>query len=175
MRRSARATKIPLLRRSTSRNFAWIALCGMLLCGATSTGSLSPAATVAARCTISAPAAFAFGAYDPLVANRTTSLDVAANAISVACTKGAPGVNIALNNGSHYTTTRNLSVGTDLLAYQLYTTPARTTVWDAANVVSYTSTSMAASALPVYGRIPAGQDAVVNANYSDTIVATVNF
>lgn len=147
-----------------------------MLSGATAGGSLGPTATVTGKCTISAPAPFAFGAYDPVVTNRTANLDVAANSISVACTKGTPGVTISLDNGAHYlNATRNLSDGSDLLAYQLYTSAARTTVWDSTNVVSYASASMAASALPVYGRIPGGQDAAVNASYSDSVTATVNF
>jgi spore coat protein U-like protein len=65
--------------------------------------------------------------------------------------------------------------GADFLTYEIYTTAARTTVWNATNTVSYASATMAATGLPVYGRVPFGQDATVGASYTDTITATVNF
>ena len=144
--------------------------------GATTTGTLPPSATVIAMCTISGATTLAFGTYDPVVTNRLTDLDVSPNALSIACTRGAPSVTVGLDLGLHATgSTRRMISGSDFLTYEIYTTAARTTVWNAANTVSYSSTTMAASTLPVYGRIPAGQDAAVGASYADTITATVNF
>lgn len=129
-----------------------------------------------AKCTISGATALAFGAYDPVVANLSTDLDVAPNALSISCTRGAPSVTVGLDLGSNATgSTRRMISGGNFLTYEIYTTAGRTVVWNASNTVTYASTSMVASTLPVYGRIPAGQDAAIGANYTDTITATVNF
>ncbi|HEY8322403.1 MAG TPA: spore coat U domain-containing protein [Candidatus Baltobacteraceae bacterium] len=146
------------------------------LLGATTTHALAPSATVIAKCTIAGALPLAFGSYDPVVANLTTNLDVAPNALSISCTRGAPSVTVALDLGLHATgSTRRLLSGADFLTYEIYTTAARTTVWNATNTVSYASATMAATGLPVYGRVPFGQDATVGASYTDTITATVNF
>jgi len=155
-------------------------LLALVLVGGASPQSTSMAvgATVIAKCTVTNPVALAFGTYDPVVANHTmlSPLDVSPNALSVSCTRGAPNVTIGLDNGLHYANPdRYLSDGTHTLQYEIYTTSGRSTVWNSTNTVSYSSSSMAASAQPVYGRIPGGQDAYVNASYADTVIATVNF
>lgn len=150
----------------------------MLLVGGTSpqVTSMTVGATVIAKCTVTSPVALAFGTYDPVVANHTSPLDVSPNALSVACTRGAPNVTIGLDNGLHYVSPdRYLSDGTHTLQYEIYTTSGRSTVWNSTNMVSYSSISMTASALSVYGRIPGGQDAYISASYADTVLATVNF
>jgi spore coat protein U domain-containing protein, fimbrial subunit CupE1/2/3/6 len=141
------------------------------------TTNLSVGATVIAKCTVTAPTAFDFGSYDPVVINRTANLDVTANSLSVSCTRGAPGVTVTLSAGSHAvgSTRYMVDASSHTLQYELYTTSARTTVWNTTNSVSYASTTMAAASLPVYGRIPGGQDAYTAASYSDSVTATVNF
>lgn len=62
-----------------------------------------------------------------------------------------------------------------LMNYEIYTTSARSIVWNTTNTVSYLSQSMATATLPVYGRIPGGQDVYTSLSYSDTITVTVNF
>lgn len=138
---------------------------------------MSTSATVIAKCTVTSPTPLDFGVYDPVVTNNVNPDDVAPNALSVSCTRGAPGVTITLDLGKNASgSTRYMSDGAShLLHYEIYTTSARTTVWNATNSVSYSSTSLAAHALPVYGRIPGGQDAYTAASYTDTITATVNF
>ena len=130
-----------------------------------------------AKCTVTSPTPLNFGSYDPVVTNRTADLDVAPNALAVACTRGAPGVTITLNLGSNAVgSTRYMSDGAShTLQYEIYTTSGRTTVWNTTNSVSYSSTTMATVNLPVYGRIPGGQDAFVAVSYSDSVTATVNF
>jgi len=140
------------------------------------TGTLPPSATVIAQCSVTGASSLAFGAYDPIVANRSTNLDVAPNALSISCTRGAPSVTVALDLGANATgSTRRMISGANFLTYEIYTTAARTIVWNAVNTVSYASTTMAASTLPVYGRVSSGQDPAIGASYGDTITATVNF
>ncbi len=180
MRASVQPTPTPLRQRSIFRVGALCAapLLAFALLGVTltTTGTLTPSAVVIARCTVSGASTLAFGAYDPVVTNRGTNLDVAPNALSVSCTRGAPSVTIALDLGLHAVgAARFMASGVNKMQYEIYTTAARTTVWNATNKVAYASTSMAATTLPVYGRIPSGQDVAIGASYADTITATVNF
>lgn len=164
--------------RFTTKLWLRLALAVFLLGGASpQTTSLATSATVIAKCTVTSPTPLDFGAYDPVVTNNVNPDDVAPSALSVSCTRGAPGVTITLNLGTHFSgSTRYMSDGAShLLQYEIYTTSARSTVWNTSNSVSYASTSLAAHALPVYGRIPGGQDAYTAASYTDSITATVNF
>ena len=178
MRASVQLTQTPLRQRSIFRVGALCAapLLALALLGNTTTATLTPSADVIAKCTVSGAATLAFGAYDPVVTNRSTNLDVAPNALSVSCTRGAPSVTIALDLGLHSVgASRFMLSGANTMQYEIYTTAARTTVWNTTNTVAYASTSMAATTLPVYGRIPSGQDVAIGATYADTITATVNF
>jgi spore coat protein U-like protein len=139
--------------------------------------NLAVGATVIAKCTVTSPTPLNFGAYDPVVTNNTANLDVTTGALAVSCTRGAPNVTVTLSLGSHAVgSTRFMSDGAShTLQYEMYTTSARTVVWNTTNSVSYSSTSMAASTLNVYGRVPGGQDAYTAASYTDSVTATVNF
>jgi spore coat protein U-like protein len=150
------------------------------LAGSTATNNASISAAIVANCTITG-SAVAFGNYDPIVTNRTAALTASASALSVACTRDAPNVWIALDtgrNGTHASgTTRAMASGTNYLSYELYTSAAMTTAWgttNGTNTVTYSPTSMAATSFTVYGKIPGGQDAAA-ASYSDSVTATVNF
>lgn len=144
--------------------------------GQTATSSLTVTASVSKNCTIST-APVNFGAYDTIAANATAPLD-GIGTITVTCTRGAP-AKVGLNNGSNTEgTTRRMTGGTSaFLNYELYQDTTRTTIWgDTAD------TALDIPAAPnrnprtftVYGRVPAAQDATVG-NYTDTVVATVNF
>jgi spore coat protein U-like protein len=129
----------------------------------------------------------AFGTYDPLGVNATTPLSITGT-ISLSCTRGsnAPTPTISLNNGSNSANvggvvcattvcSRAMASGTSYLAYDLYTDSAHSTVWNSTNTVSYSSTTMAATNVSVYGYIPAGQNAAYGNTYIDSVTATVNF
>jgi spore coat protein U-like protein len=143
---------------------------------ATATATLTVQASVSQQCTV-ANATLNFGAYDPVVANAATDLDAQTN-ISVACTKGSTGVWVGLGLGSNASgSVRRMASAGNLLTYELYSNAGRTTVWanTSATGMNYTPvTSKAATNLTVYGRVPSGQDANVG-NYSDSVVATINF
>jgi spore coat protein U-like protein len=142
---------------------------------ATATANLGVSATVTSNCTIST-AALAFGNYDPVGANLAADLD-SNGTVTVACTKGSTAT-IGLGLGANPSgSVRRMTDGTDFLTYELYQDSNRTTVWGNAGA-DLLSPPAAPSKAPrnftVYGRVVANQD-VAAGNYSDTVLATVNF
>jgi len=128
-------------------------------------------ANVASNCVMTA-GSVAFGAYDPLVTHAAANLDQTGS-VSVACVKGTV-ANVGLGAGSNFSGSRRMSNGTDFLAYELYTTAGRTTVWDTTNRVNYTAASKASTNLTIYGRVPSNQD-VSAGSFTDTVVAQAEF
>jgi spore coat protein U-like protein len=124
----------------------------------TATGVLAIDATVLGTCLVS-PAVLSFGS---LSAGSTTSLDQETN-IDVRCSNGIDPTSISL---APVGAARKLTSGTSTVDYELYTTAARTTVWNTTNTVNpdasvtvLTPLTVSTSALKVYGRIgsvPAG-------------------
>ncbi len=119
----------------------------------------------------------AFGNYDAVAANATTPLD-GIGTVTVACTKGAPAkVGLGVGGNAQGTTRRMAGAAAEYLLYELYKDTGHATIWgDTAD------TALDVPAAPnrnprnftVYGRVAAAQDAAVG-NYTDTVVATVNF
>jgi spore coat protein U-like protein len=157
--------------------------------GATANANLAVSASVINNCSISTTP-LAFGPYDPVVANLTAALN-ASGTVTVACAKGSTGLTIGMDNGAHYlaATTRQMLGGTSagLLAYGLGMPPNSTpgtactypgTAWTtvAGGLLVLTSpTSKAARTYNVCGTVAGGQDVAVDASYTDTVVATINF
>jgi spore coat protein U-like protein len=143
---------------------------------ATATANLGVSATVTNNCTIST-AALAFGSYDPVVAHASANLDGSGTVI-VACTKGAVAtVGLGLGSNASGSTRRMTNGASEFLTYELYQNAGRTTVWGNSGSGLYSpgaAPSKTARNFTVYGRVAANQD-VVAGNYSDTVVATVNF
>jgi spore coat protein U domain-containing protein, fimbrial subunit CupE1/2/3/6 len=136
---------------------------------------------VVANCSIQATD-LDFGNYDPVVANKTTALDVNTS-VNVLCTKGAAGVTVGLNLGSHTSAGSRFmldAVSSDTLQYELYSDSAGGTVWGnaGAGLVAWATFGPigagAGVSKTIYGRIPAGQDKSVG-HYTDVVTATVNF
>jgi spore coat protein U-like protein len=139
---------------------------------ATSTGTIAVSATVVKNCVLS-NGAIAFGNYDTL---SGTNIDVTSGAtVTVSCTKGVA-YSVSLDLGANVTgTTRRMKdPAGDFLNYEIYSDSARTTVWNATNLVSGSAASKAAITLTAYGRLPAGQDVPVGV-YADTVNSTVTF
>ena len=146
------------------------------LAAQSATASLTVTASVTKNCTISTTPVN-FGAYDTVAANATAPLD-GIGTIVVTCTKGAA-AKVGLSTGSNAqgTTRRMTTSATEFLNYELYKDAARTSVWG-----DGIDTGLDLGAAPnrnprtftTYGRVPAAQDATVG-NYTDTVVATVNF
>ena len=133
-------------------------------------------ANVVKNCTITTTPV-AFGSYDPVVVNATKPRD-GEGTVSVTCTKGAV-AKIGLNTGSNAQgpTRRMVAGAEEYLGYELYRDTGHATIWG-----DTTGTVLNIPAAPnrdprdftVYGRVPGAQDASVG-NYTDTVVATVNF
>jgi spore coat protein U-like protein len=143
---------------------------------ASATASLSVSATVSKNCTITT-APVAFGAYDSVTANATAPLDGVGTVI-VTCTKGSP-AKVGLNPGGNAqgTTRRMLGGAAEYLTYELYQDSAHAIVWGDTATTGLdipAAPSQAPRNFSVYGRVPPTQTAAVG-NYTDTVVATVNF
>jgi spore coat protein U-like protein len=140
------------------------------------------------NCTVST-SGVSFGAYDVF----SPAANDATGDVSVACTGiGLASYTILLSTGSGSYASRLMSSGSHLLVYNLYVDPNRTIVWgdgSAGTQVINDSYLLlpVIQALgppqirttetrhyPVYGRIPARQNAYVG-NYSDTLIVTVNY
>ena len=137
---------------------------------------------VVANCTIITAANLNFGNYDPVVANKTTALDVNTD-VTVLCTKGASGVNVGLDAGTHSSGGNRFmadAVSGDTLQYELYSDAPGGTVWgnSGAGLVSWPVFGPIGAGTGVshtiYGRVPAGQDKSVG-HYTDVVTVAVNF
>ncbi len=124
-----------------------------------------------ADCTVST-SGLNFGNYDVF---STLNDDITAT-INVNCPSGTP-YSIWLSSGSGTYSSRILSSGARSLAYNLYLDPTRLSIWGdgSAGTGIFSGTGTGSNvATPVYGRIPAGQNAWVG-NYTDLVTVTVNF
>ena len=130
-------------------------------------------------CTVSATGV-AFGSYNALSASPND----AAGSVRVVCTlllalNGSFTIDLSTGTSNSYTG-RTLRSGANSLVYNLYTSAARTQIWGNGTSSSTRVTQNFAGLLlvdrtvPVYGRIPAGQNARAGA-YSDTIIVTVTY
>ena len=134
-------------------------------------------AGVAPRCTI-AISDMAFGVYDPLRANARAALDATAT-LSLVCTRGTMGA-VSVDAGRHGggdEGERQMSSGSQRLAYQIFRDPSRTAVWEA-GVEGTTFVAgggpLAPDRIRLFGRVPPNQ-MVLSGQYVDTITATVQF
>jgi len=167
------------MNRGLLRTFAQITAAGVVLAGVTcattfaaDTANLPVTADVTKNCTIGATQ-LNFGAYDPVVANKTAEL-TGSGSILLACTKGAT-AKVSLGNSGGGSTRRLLNTTTgETLAYQLYRPD--NTIWSTGDngALIYTSISFAERTFPVLGKIAPGLD-VAAGTYTDTIVATFLF
>lgn len=143
------------------------------------TANLTVSASITQNCII-ATGTLAFGAYDPVVTNRSTAL-TASTTMAVTCTKGATGVTMGLGASANTANCptpagqRCLASGSNYLNYNLYPTNTYGTVWTTALSESVTGGITTPTNVTIYGQIPAGQDVAVGTSYTDTVVATVNY
>jgi len=133
------------------------------------------AARGAISCTISA-VGVSFGTYNVFSASPLDST----GSVSYTCLsiKASDRITIDLSRGSAPTfLPRRLLKSAELLTYNLYTDAARSTVWgDATSGTSHYGPikPSVTDTITIFGRIPAGQDATAG-NYTDTVIATINF
>lgn len=134
-------------------------------------------AQVGANCNFTSTPSLTFPSYDPIGANATLPLD-GSIVVNVRCTQGAT-VQIGIDAGTHATgTSRAMQLGatTNRLVYDLYQDSLRTVPWtnSAPGWYTFTSLTNAPTLVPVYGRVPGGQD-VPAGTYDDIVVVTVNY
>lgn len=137
----------------------------------------------------------AFGNYDPVVANKTSPLNKSGT-VSITCSghdnsnhdDDDDNITIGLGDGLHFASgTRNMAKGSELLPYFLYmpssSTPGATCnysspiPWGNSGSSLFKVTSIQDGKKTTYnicGQIPAGKNVSVG-DYTDTVVATVNF
>jgi spore coat protein U-like protein len=145
---------------------------------------LAAPAVAAVTCSLSAPA-MAFGPYDVFAGTQITS----SSTITVTCTltgntNTTVSGSLAMSTGSSGTyIQRSMKSGVNSLGYNLYTSPALTTVWGdgtgATNVISGSVTLTTAAPVQsvqvdVFGAVPALQDAKVGI-YTDNVTMTVTY
>ena len=140
----------------------------------------------AADCTVSA-VGVNFGIYDPYL----TTPDDSVGEITVTCTHlSGPAIDVrytvTLSTGSSGTfAPRRLRASAALLGYNLWSDPARSSIWGngSAGTVIVTGllkvgpgvgNEVRSNVHPIYGRIPALQDAA-EGDYLDSIVATLTY
>jgi spore coat protein U-like protein len=183
-----------MLKRSALRHSVIVALLSLPgVCPAETANKASTnipvTASVSQTCSISTTSAIAFGAYDPIGSNATAALN-ATGQISVSCSKGATGLTIGMDNGTHVAGTQRQMLGgtaAGLLKYNLYQPPNNTpntactfpgsTAWTTTTnglLTISSAPSMVARAYNVCGTIPGGQDVAAD-TYTDTVGATINF
>lgn len=130
---------------------------------------LATAPAAAANCTIS-PQSVSFGNYDTL---DSQPLDGVGN-ISVQC-DAMTSFTISLDSGSGTYSGRQMTSGTNVLEYNLYTDASHVSIWgDGSSGTTVVSDSASSAEEPVYGRIAARQD-VPAGTYTDVIVVTVTY
>ncbi len=132
--------------------------------------------TVIPECQTTA-ATLSFGTYQPIGTHATAPLDNQ-TALNVYCTRKAVAT-IAMLAGNYPlgAQRRMRSTSNDFLGYDLFSNSGMSAIWDGANTVSVTSASKftpLGGGVPLYGRIPAGQD-VSAGTYQDTVQALVNY
>jgi len=156
---------------------------------ASATSTIAVSASVTQNCTISTTSALAFVAYDPIGANATAALN-ATGQVSVACSKGATGLTIGMDNGAHVAGAQRQMLGgvaAGLLQYNLFQPPNNTpstpctfpgtTAWTNTGGGLFTLSSAPTKTARVYnvcGTVPGGQDVAAD-SYTDTVSATINF
>ena len=153
-----------------------IPLAGLL---AASPAQAECAALSLCSCTVSATG-IDFGNYNPVAVGDNDSTGT----VRVRCTllvALAGSYTIELNKGSSSTyAPRKLTNGASTLNYNIYTTNARNVIWGDGTGGSQSVTTNFTALLGidqttnVYGRIPAGQNAVIG-SYSDLITVTLVF
>ena len=145
----------------------------------TGTSTMSVSATVRHACSIDTTP-MAFGTYDGVVANASTTLNATATIIST-CTSGAA-AQITMNagayegSGSTDVPVRRMNAGaSEYLVYQVYSDVTRETVWG--NTVPtgiVTNGTGSPQTHKVYGSIPSAQ-LVPEGDYSDQIIVTITY
>lgn len=142
----------------------------------TAAGVMTITATVASTCSVGTSSL----AYGSVSSAAIQAGDIDRNGtVTVNCTTGSS-YSVALGAGGGTGATfasRQMTSGSTLLNYSMYTTAARTSVWGDGTLASATvpgTGSGAGQTITVYGRIFAGQT-IPSGAYTDTVAVTVTY
>jgi spore coat protein U-like protein len=131
-----------------------------------------------AVCRVRSIVPVAFGNYNVFSATPTTGV----GSFTVGrCTVAVPYVATFSAGSSGNINARTMTSGTNVLSYNLYDSIAYTTVLGGvggigAAVTGAGVTARSGAIVSIYGRIPAGQDAMTSVTpYSDTVTITITF
>jgi spore coat protein U-like protein len=128
-----------------------------------------------AVCVIDGVTGLAFGSYDTLSASP---LDTTGSIIYKCLLSLTITIDISTGSSTSYAARTMTKAGGGTLAYNLFLDVTRMQVWGntSSGTVHYGPFLglLVDTAIPVFGRIPAGQD-VATGNYSDTVVVTLNY
>lgn len=132
----------------------------------------------AAACQFSGVTGVAFGQYDPFAQGPVDTL----GAIRLTCTdvQASDLAAVELSRGSSSTFfPRTLRSGNELLSYNIFVDSGRTAVWGdglsgTARYGPFLPPSGATVEIPVFGRVPGGQNAAAGV-YADSVVVTLVF
>lgn len=140
-------------------------------------------ATVTESCIISSTP-LNFGAYNPTTNNNRIR---AQSVISVKCTNGGASKRVALGEGKNPASgstcasplRRMVSPQGDMLPYQVYVNASENIPWghcvnNSMVLVPASTSSLVPQEVPVFGAIPANQDAQ-QGNYTDTLNVRISF
>jgi spore coat protein U-like protein len=138
---------------------------------------LGSVARVEAACSVSS-SGVSFGVYDIL----TPAPNDSTGSVVLLCSPSDKNIRVTLSPGSSGTyIARTLKQGSDQLLYNLFRDAARTIVWGDGSggtsvllVTNWTGGPNVSQTHPIYGRMPAQQDAAAG-TYNDSIVVTINF
>lgn len=134
-------------------------------------------AQAAVNCRINT-VAVAFGSYDVFSSSVLTSVGNV-NIRCVGIGAGTSPISVSLNPGnSGNFQPRQMLRDSETLNYNLYLDPGGSQIWgdgtSGTQIFNAMTSNNQTLNLPIFGRIPAGQDVSVGI-YSDTIIATINF
>lgn len=118
-----------------------------------------------------------FGGIYATTAPVNINTSVGGGSIQIRCTPGTT-AKITMGAGLYGTGVSDrkmrLTSGVSTLAYQLYTSSARTTVWDDVTGISILLNDDTTRTFPVYGRVPV-QTTPPSGNYSDQVLVTLSY
>lgn len=130
------------------------------------TKDLAVSATISKACVITT-SAVAFGTYD---FTSAADNDHGVGGVVFNCTKGtAPTIQLSIGTNGSAPQRRMIASG-NYLNYTLFSDPTRLAEWTTVASIS----GVDVGTVPVYGRIPAGQNQPAG-SYTDTVVATITF
>ena len=174
------------MKKATLATLALLVVASSTALAGSATSNVGISSNIANVCTIST-GAVAFGAYDPIVTNASTPLD-ASGTVTITCTKGSSTtLGLGLGTNPSASVRRMKDSGSNMMTYELYQPPDSTpgtacsfgspSVWGNSGVGLFTpaaAPSKSARTYNICGQVAAGQDLPFG-NYSDTVIATVNF